>query len=106
MVTKEALLARAQDGRVKAIAVDGLDLHVRRLGLGERIDIGNRARAGEVTAPHEYLAMCLCNEDGSPFLTLDEAQAFCDADGLLAEQVVNAVLVHVGLAPAEAAAKN
>jgi hypothetical protein len=106
MVSKNELLARAQAGRVKAISVDGLDLFVRRLTLGERIDIGDRARKGEGIPPHEYLTLCLCNEDGSAFFTLEEAEAFCDADGELAERVMGEMLQHAGLVQRENAAKN
>jgi len=106
MVTKEALLARAQTGRYKTVKVDDLDLRVRRLSLAERIEIGDRARGGEKIPPTEYLARCLVQEDDSPMFSVDEAQAFCDGDGEFAERVVNAVLVATGLAPAENAAKN
>lgn len=108
MTTKDELLARAQAGRIKAVTVAGLELHIRRFSLAERIEAGTRARAGEALEAHEYLAMGLCNEDGSPLFTLDEAREFCDGDGVLAELVVNEVLDHAGLTAAaqERAAKN
>lgn len=108
MVTKAELLERARAGRVKVVTVDGLELHLRRFGLAERIEIGTRARSGNPPAPHEYLALGLCEADGSPYFTLDEAEQFAADDGLLAERIVNAILDHAGLTEAaqERAAKN
>jgi hypothetical protein len=108
MVTKADLLARARDGRVKPLSVAGFDLHMRRFSLAERIEIGSRARSGIPPEPHEYLAIALCEADGSPFWTLDEAREFCDGDGKLAEQFVESILTHTGLTDSaqEQAAKN
>ena len=108
MVTKDALMARAKEGRIKAFTVAGMDLYARRFSLAERIECGDRGRAGDPVSPHEYLAMALCNEDGSPYWTLDEAKEFADADGLLAEAIVNAALDHAGMTKAaqELIAKN
>jgi hypothetical protein len=108
MVSKDDLLARAKAGRVKTVEVDGVALYVRRFGLSERVEIGTRARGGDPPAPHEYLALGLCNEDGSPLFTVDEAKAFSDDDGQFAEKVVNLVLEHAGLTQSaqDAALKN
>lgn len=108
MVSAVELLARVEGERVKAVTVAGIELHMRRLSLTERIDIGTRVRAGDALGAHEYLSMGLCNEDGSALFTRDEAKAFADADGWLAEQFVNAVLGHNRLTAAaqEQLAKN
>ncbi len=107
MVTKDDLLARSQAGRIKTVSVEGLgELRIRRLGLDARIAIGNRSRAGEKITPAEYIATCLVQDDDSPMFTIDEAQAFCDGDGQLAEKVANEVFIAIGLVAAETAAKN
>jgi hypothetical protein len=108
MVTAAELLDRARQSRVKPITVGDLELHVRRFSLAERIDIGSRARSSNPPAAHEYLVIGLCQPDASPYFTAEEAREFAEADGLLAEQIIGAILEHAGLSQAaqETAAKN
>lgn len=108
MVTPADFIARAQAGRIRSFEVDGETLHVRKFTGSERRMLGERARAGNPMTGIEIAVLAACNEDGSPFMTVVEAQALDEACPELLERIVEEVLRGSGLyeKAVEEAAKN
>lgn len=97
MVTAVELLERANAEYVKPIKVAGLDLCTRKFSLPEFLDLQKRIHAGTPPEPHEYLAIGLCNPDGSAFFTVEQACEFASKDGLLAAAIADRIADHAGL---------
>lgn len=87
MVTAAELIARAQAERIRPFTVGDLTLHVRRLTGAERRQIGERARAGDALSNAELAALAICNEDGSPFMSIEEAESLDVHDPALLERL-------------------
>lgn len=97
MVTAAELVAKARAERIREFTVGELTLHVRRLTGVERRQLGERARSGNPMQATELVALAICNADGSPFLTGEEATALDEADPELLERMAEEVLRSAGL---------
>ena len=108
MVTAAELIARAQAERIRPFSIGDITLHVRRLTGAERRALGDRARAGNPMQAIEMVSLAICNADGSPFMSPEEAEALDRDDPELLERMAEEVLRSAGLyeKALEAALKN
>jgi hypothetical protein len=103
MVSAADLLAEARSRRINKVEVEGREFFVRRLSAPEVIAVSTRIREGQPFEIHEWLALGVCNEDGSPYFTAEGAAEYAECDGFDAVQLAEAVAVRSGLGPRDAA---
>lgn len=103
MVSAADLIAAARASRVSKVDIGGDGFYVRRLGATAVMEISQRARAGNALGVHEWLVLGVCNEDGSPFFTADEAREYAEESGLVSVRLADAIAEKAGLGGGDAA---
>lgn len=96
MVTAAELIAEARARRIAPVTVSGIEFHILRLPATQMVAIGQRAREGAPFQVPDWLAAGVCNPDGSPFFTADEAAEFAEVDGYTAARLADAVAEKAG----------
>lgn len=107
-VTGADLLAALRKVSIRPVTVAGLEVFVRGVNGNERQLIIQRARDGNPLTAAELAALCLCNAEGAPLFTADQAAELAAVDAAGVEEIGKAVLAASKLLPddQDAAAKN
>ena len=103
-IRKIAEAAKAGIGTVVPLSIDNFEeaLYVRKLPLRERLDAVQRKEGEETFGPSLRLATAaVCNEDGSPFLSRDEWEAFATEELQTFNVIMGAVQRALGLRSAD-----
>lgn len=82
---------RAHDARqtVKAVEIDGITVHIRRMTLAESARLA--ALDDDAERIKQMLLACLVNDDGSPALTEADAELIMNAEDAALAPLVEAI---------------
>lgn len=108
MVTGADLIAALRKASIRPVNVAGLDVFVRGVNGLERQLIIQRAKDQNPLTAAELAALCVCDENGTPLFTSEQAADLAAVDAAGVEEIGKAVLTASKLLPddQDEAAKN
>lgn len=108
MATGSDLLAALKRATLRPREICGQPHFIRGLTGSERQLLSQRARDGNPLTAHELVALAVCDKDGSPIFTAEQAEEIANVDGSELDAVATDILRASKLLPedAEEAAKN
>ena len=92
MVSATDILAALRTASVRQIEVAGLALNVRGLTAAEMMLVQQRAKDGTPVTDPEVVALCVCDDDGKPVFTPEQASDLANVDGGAITAIARAIV--------------